>query len=88
VPSLTDAELREYLREWRRNTARALGVAAFVVLHDTALEALCTAKPKTLKELRSVSGFGDKKVERYGEDILAALQRFARGERASGDWHF
>src|SRR6266404_3284579 len=82
-----DAQLREYLREWRRNTARDLGVAAFVVLHDTALDALCAAKPSTLQALRGVSGFGDKKVERYGQEILDALQRFQNGERAGNDWH-
>jgi ATP-dependent DNA helicase RecQ len=82
-----DAPLREYLREWRRNTARDLGVAAFVVMHDTALDALCAAKPKNLRELRAVSGFGDKKVERYGDEILEALQRFNKGDRASTDWH-
>ena len=85
--SAPDAQLREYLREWRRNTARDLGVAAFVVLHDTALDALCTAKPKNLRDLRAVSGFGDKKVERYGDEILEAFQRFNAGERASSDWH-
>src|SRR5258708_11634235 len=85
--SVLDAQLREYLREWRRNTARDLGVAAFVVLHDTALDALCAAKPSTFQTLRAVSGFGDKKVERYGQEILEALQRFHRGERAGNDWH-
>jgi ATP-dependent DNA helicase RecQ len=85
--STPDAQLREYLREWRRNTARDLGVAAFVVLHDTALDALCAAKPSTLQGLRAVSGFGDKKVERYGQEILDALQRFNKGERASDTWH-
>jgi ATP-dependent DNA helicase RecQ len=85
--SVPDAQLREYLREWRRNAARDLGVAAFVVLHDTALDALCAAKPSTLQALRRVSGFGDKKVERYGEEILAALQRFRNGERAKNDAH-
>jgi ATP-dependent DNA helicase RecQ len=83
---MPEAQLREYLREWRRNLARDLGVAAFVVLHDSALDGLCAAKPSTLGELRGVSGFGDKKVERYGKDILAALQRFRHGERASNDW--
>lgn len=82
-----DAQLREYLREWRRNTARELGIAAFLVLHDTALDALCAAKPSTLQALRGVSGFGDKKVERYGQEILEALQRFNKGERASDTWH-
>jgi ATP-dependent DNA helicase RecQ len=85
--SVPDAQLREYLREWRRNMARDLGVAAFVVLHDTALDALCAAKPATLQSLRAVSGFGDKKVERYGQEILDALQRFNKGARASNDWH-
>ena len=85
--SVPDAPLREYLREWRRNTARDLGVAAFVVMHDTALDALCVTKPKNLRELRAVSGFGDKKVERYGNEILEALQRFNKGERASAEWH-
>jgi ATP-dependent DNA helicase RecQ len=84
--SLADAQLREYLREWRRNTASDLGVAAFIVLHDTALDALCAAKPSTLQALRAVSGFGDKKVERYGQEILEALQRFENGERASNNW--
>ena len=85
--STLDAQLREYLREWRRNTARELGTAAFLVLHDTALDALCAAKPSTLQALRAVSGFGDKKVERYGQEILDALQRFNKGERAGNDWH-
>jgi ATP-dependent DNA helicase RecQ len=37
--------------------------------------------------LRGISGFGDKKVERYGQEILDALQRFHKGERAGNDWH-
>src|ERR1700676_2569573 len=82
-----EAHLREYLREWRRNLARDLGIAAFIVLHDSALDALCAAKPSSLGELRGVSGFGDKKTESYGKEILAALQRFKEGVRASTDWH-
>src|SRR6266852_4805735 len=85
--STADAQLREYLREWRRNAARDSGVAAFLVLHDTALDALCAAKPSTLHALRAVSGFRDKKVERYGQKILEALQRFQNGERAKNDPH-
>ena len=80
-----DIELKEYLREWRRITAREKGVAAFVVLHDSALVDLCLAKPSTLQELRRVSGFGDKRVEMYGEQILDALHRFREGERASDE---
>jgi ATP-dependent DNA helicase RecQ len=84
--SLGDAELREYLREWRRKTAKDLGQAAFVVLHDSALHALCLAKPRDLSELRRVPGFGDKKVEVYGKQILEALRAFEQGKRASHNW--
>jgi len=80
-------ELREFLRKWRRNTAREKGIAAFVVMHDTALDALCACQPKTLHELRQISGMGEKKCELYGQEILHALERFRQGERASQEWH-
>jgi len=80
-----DLELKEYLREWRRKLASDKGLPAFVVLHDSALVDLCLAKPSTLQELRRISGFGDKRVEMYGKQILDALHRFRQGERASSD---
>src|SRR5712692_6770322 len=83
ITTSADFELKEYFREWRRNTAKDKGVPAFVVLHDSALEDLCIARPSTLQELRRVSGFGDKKVEMYGKEILDVLRRFREGERAS-----
>ncbi|PYU87485.1 MAG: RecQ family ATP-dependent DNA helicase [Acidobacteria bacterium] len=79
----TEVELKEYLREWRRTTAKDKGVPAFVVLHDAALVELCLAKPSTLPELRRVSGFGEKRVEMYGHEILDVLNRFRQGDRAS-----
>jgi ATP-dependent DNA helicase RecQ len=82
-----DEDLREFLREWRRNTARQEMIAAFIVMHDTTLEELCRVRPKTIGELRRISGMGEKKCEVYGEAILDALRRFAKGERASKEWH-
>jgi ATP-dependent DNA helicase RecQ len=78
-----NGELREYLREWRRTTAREQGIAAFIVMHDTSLDELCRVKPRSLPELRGVAGFGEKKTERYGADILEALRRFRDGARAT-----
>jgi ATP-dependent DNA helicase RecQ len=80
-----DMELKEYLREWRRNTAKEKGIAAFVVLHDSALVDLCLCKPSTLQELCRVSGFGDKRVEMYGKEILEVLRHFREGARASNE---
>lgn len=82
-----DAELRDFLREWRRNLARENKVPAFVILHDTTLEAICNRKPRSLAELRTVPGIGDSKCESYGQDLLQLLRRFEQGERAGSEWH-
>jgi ATP-dependent DNA helicase RecQ len=78
-----DLELREYLREWRRNTAKQQGVAAFVVMHDTSLGEVCRLRPGSAAELMQVSGFGERKTARYGQQIFEALQRFGNGARAA-----
>jgi ATP-dependent DNA helicase RecQ len=78
-----DPELREYLREWRRTAARERGIAAFIVMHDTSLDELCRVRPRSLRELRSISGFGERKTELYGKEILGALEEFVRGARAA-----
>jgi ATP-dependent DNA helicase RecQ len=77
-----DPELREYLREWRRNMARQQGIPAFLIMHDTSLEELCRRLPRSLGELLNVTGFGNRKVEIYGAKLLDALAKFQRGARS------
>lgn len=77
-----DPDLREYLREWRRTTAKESGTAAFIIMHDTSLDELCRRRPQSLAELLQVPGFGERKCELYGEQILAALKSYGAGGRA------
>jgi len=78
-----NSELREYLREWRRTTAKEQNIAAFIVMHDTSLEEICRTQPKSLQEIRRVPGFGERKTELYGKQILEALARFRAGARCA-----
>jgi ATP-dependent DNA helicase RecQ len=78
-----DPELREYLRQWRSAVASQENVAAFVVMHDTSLAEICRKRPASLAEIRGVSGFGERKTERYGQQILDAMERFRQGARAA-----
>jgi ATP-dependent DNA helicase RecQ len=80
-------DLQEFLREWRRKKAKEKGVPAFIVLHDTTIEALCRVEPKTREQLMQVSGIGENKAELYGAEILEVIERFKKGERARNDWH-
>ena len=62
--------LLDALRKWRHATAREHGVPAYVVFHDSTLEAIAASRPGTLDDLRGISGIGAKKLEQYGEALL------------------
>jgi len=70
--------LLDALRAWRAATAREHNVPAYVVFHDSTLEAIAAALPKSLDDLRTISGIGAKKLERYGEEILNLTQNTSR----------
>jgi ATP-dependent DNA helicase RecQ len=61
------------LRAWRSETARKRGVPAYVVLHDATLDGIAASRPRTHAQLRSISGVGDKKLERYGDELIALV---------------
>jgi len=83
APAGVDPDLSEYLREWRRSVAKQQGVAAFVVMHDTTLEALCHIRPASRAELLQVPGIGERKAELYGSQILGALEQFRKGAHST-----
>jgi ATP-dependent DNA helicase RecQ len=68
------AETVERLRRWRLETARSTGVPAYVVFHDSTLNAIAAARPTSLAELLRVPGVGDAKLRKYGEEVLELLR--------------
>jgi ATP-dependent DNA helicase RecQ len=69
------AEALDRLRHWRLETAQAAGVPAYVVFHDKTLAAIASARPTTLGELLRVSGVGESKLRRYGDEVLEVLRQ-------------
>jgi ATP-dependent DNA helicase RecQ len=69
-----DASLLASLRAWRSEVARTRNVPAYVVLHDTTIDGIAAARPATLGQLRDIPGIGDKKLEHYGEALLALVK--------------
>ena len=78
-----DQELREYLREWRRTTAKEQGMPAYVVLHDSSLDEICHLKPSSIADLLNITGIGERKADLYGQGILSALRKYREGARAA-----
>jgi DNA helicase-2/ATP-dependent DNA helicase PcrA len=65
------------LKAWRLARAREDDVPAYLVFHNTTLEEIAARRPRTLDELAAVPGVGPAKLERYGGDVLAALEELA-----------
>ncbi len=68
-----DQPLFEALRQLRRELASEHGIAPFMVFHDRTLRDMVAQRPQSLDDMRSVSGVGDSKLERYGEAFLQVL---------------
>ena len=68
-----DAGLFERLRAWRAGVAKEQGLPAYVVFHDATLRGIAGRRPADLAELSTISGVGEAKLARYGEQVLAAL---------------
>jgi superfamily II DNA helicase RecQ len=67
------------LRAWRSEEARRRAVPPFVILHDRTLFAIAASLPGSVEELGSVPGIGARKIDVYGDAILAAVASAAAG---------
>jgi ATP-dependent exoDNAse (exonuclease V) alpha subunit len=72
-----DPELFEALRNWRAKLASEKSLPPYIIAHDKALQAIAALKPQDEEALLGVPGFGSKKVETYGPDILALVQNMS-----------
>ena len=63
----------ERLRAWRGATAKEQGVPAYVIFHDATLREIAARSPSTLAELGTVSGVGEHKLAKYGQQVLDTL---------------
>jgi DNA helicase-2/ATP-dependent DNA helicase PcrA len=70
-----DDPVMKALKAWRLKRSKRDEVPAYVVFHDSTLEEIARRRPKELWQLAKISGVGPAKLERYGDEVLAALVR-------------
>lgn len=61
------------LKEFRLQMSRAENTKPYIIFSDKQMTNLLEKMPKTKSELKEVSGFGEVKVEKYGDVILKIL---------------
>ncbi len=72
--SREDIDLFEDLRDWRRELAAETGVPPYVIFNDKTLRGIAEAKPISKYDLLRVAGVGQKKAERYVDDVSRIVE--------------
>jgi ATP-dependent DNA helicase RecQ len=62
------------LKARRLELAREQGVPPYVIFHDSTLLGILNQRPATLDEMAQVSGVGQAKLARYGDEFLSVLR--------------
>jgi ATP-dependent DNA helicase RecQ len=77
VGAHADPQVLQALKAWRTTAARAAGVPAYVIFHDTTLAAVAEARPRNRDALLALPGLGPTKADRYGDALLEVVARHA-----------
>lgn len=68
----------DVLKIWRYEKAKSLQIPAYFIASNRELVRVARAAIESPCDLASVKGFKDKKIELYGEEIVALLNSVAR----------
>jgi ATP-dependent DNA helicase RecQ len=74
-----DDPLWQALKAKRLELAREQGVPPYVIFHDSTLLEILNRRPGSLTEMGEISGVGQAKLARYGDEFLKVLEDAANG---------
>jgi ATP-dependent DNA helicase RecQ len=72
-----DSELFMILKELRKQISQKEGVPPYIIFHDSSLKDMCRVLPQNKTEMLQVSGVGEVKYSRYGQEFLTAVKDYA-----------
>ncbi len=81
------ADLFDKLKFLRLKLANEVGMPAYIVFSDAALEDMENKKPRTREEFASISGVGEAKLEKYADDFLKIINKHLDGQESNVPTH-
>lgn len=75
VVAAKDQVLWEALRNCRQTLAKEHDVPAYVIFHDKTLQEMLQYRPQSTAEMLDISGVGQTKLDRYGEQFLEVIRQ-------------
>ena len=76
IINVEETEIFKELKMYRLNKSREEKIKPYFIYNDNQLKDLIMKMPKSREELQLVSGFGEKKANKYGDDILKIVGKF------------
>jgi len=72
---VSDEPLWEALRACRKRLATEQNVPPYVIFHDSTLQQMVEHKPTTKTEMASISGVGQSKLDRFGQEFINVIEQ-------------
>lgn len=68
-----EKEIIAYFKQWRLDKSKEINLPAYTILTNKTIYEIAKKNPSTIDELENISGIGEHKKNKYGEDIIALL---------------
>jgi len=75
---INNPELYNLLKEWRDAKAKEQEVSHYMVVSLKSMRALSNHAPATTDELKMIHGFGRRKLESFGEEVLELINNYRK----------
>lgn len=73
--SPTSNSLFDKLKALRLKLSKTQNVPPYIIFHDSTLLSMATELPKNLDEMRNISGVGEMKLKKYGNEFLEVISQ-------------
>ncbi|MCQ2969435.1 MAG: HRDC domain-containing protein, partial [Clostridium sp.] len=64
------------LKNWRKNRALKEGIRPYIIFSDSTLIQISNIQPNNKEELLGIRGMGEKKYEKFGEELLIIIDKY------------
>lgn len=71
-----ELEIFKELKSYRLSKSKEENIKPYFIYNDNQIKALIRSMPKTKEELKAVNGFGEIKINKYGNDIIEIIKKY------------
>ncbi|MHC1719901.1 MAG: HRDC domain-containing protein [Clostridiaceae bacterium] len=75
---IEDKPIYKDLKKYRYDKSKEEGVKAYFIFNNAQMEDLISEMPDSLEGIKKISGFGEVKCQKYGDEILEIINKYRK----------